>query len=162
MIRQSWHMYPLGVLFGLGFDTATEIGLLGISAAEASKGLSLWSIMVFPALFASGMSLIDTTDNVLMLGAYGWAFVKPIRKLYYNMTITLVSVFVALAVGGIEALGLVAGQFHFQGAFWDLVGKLNQNFGTLGYFIVGFFGLSWIVSIWIYRWRGYDHIKLNT
>ena len=88
MITRSWHMYPLGLLFGLGFDTATEIGVLGISAAEASKGLSLWSILVFPALFAAGMSLVDTTDNILMLGAYGWAFVKPIRKLYYNMTIT--------------------------------------------------------------------------
>ncbi len=108
MISRSWHMYPLGLLFGLGFDTATEIGLLGISAAEASKGLSLWSILVFPTLFAAGMSLIDTTDNILMLGAYGWAFVKPIRKLYYNMTITLVSAIVALAVGGIEALGLLA------------------------------------------------------
>ena len=103
-------MYPLGFLFGLGFDTATEIGLLGISAAEASKGLSLWSILVFPVLFAAGMSLIDSTDNVLMLGAYGWAFVKPIRKLYYNITITLVSVVVALAVGGIEALGIAGGR----------------------------------------------------
>jgi high-affinity nickel-transport protein len=94
------------VLFGLGFDTATEIGLLGISAAEASKGLSLWSILVFPVLFAAGMSLIDTTDNILMLGAYGWAYVKPVRKLYYNITITSVSVIVAFAVGGIEALGV--------------------------------------------------------
>ena len=139
MIRRSWHMYPLGVLFGLGFDTATEIGLLGISAAEASKGLPLWSIMVFPALFAAGMSLIDTTDNILMLGAYGWAFIKPVRKLYYNMTITFVSVVVALVVGGIEALGLLAGQFHWNGLFWDLVVRLNGNFGTLGYFIVGIF-----------------------
>src|ERR1700722_20137402 len=88
LIQSSWHMYPLGILFGLGFDTATEIGLLGISAAEASKGLSLSSILVFPVLFAAGMSLIDSTDNVLMLGAYGWAFVKPVRKLYYNITIT--------------------------------------------------------------------------
>src|SRR6266403_3880261 len=86
VISRSWHMYPLGLLFGLGFDTATEIGLLGISAAEASKGLSLWSILVFPTLFAAGMSLVDSTDNILMLGAYGWAFVKPIRKMYYNMT----------------------------------------------------------------------------
>src|ERR1700685_2729416 len=106
LIRKSWHMYPLGLLFGLGFDTATEIGLLGISAAEASRGLPLGSILVFPALFAAGMSLIDTTDNILMLGAYGWAFVKPIRKLYYNLTITSVSVVVAFACGGIEALGL--------------------------------------------------------
>src|SRR5271167_4472728 len=147
MITRSWHMYPLGILFGLGFDTATEIGVLGISAAEASKGLSFWAILVFPVLFAAGMSLIDTTDNILMLGAYGWAFVKPIRKLYYNMTITGVSVVVALVVGGIEVLGLLAEHFHLQGRFWAGVAKLNDNFGTLGYFIVGLFALSWIVSI---------------
>ena len=88
-------MYPLGLLFGLGFDTATEVGLLGISAAQASQGLSLWSILVFPALFTAGMSLMDTTDSTLMVGAFGWAFVKPVRKLYYNMTITLVSVIAA-------------------------------------------------------------------
>ena len=161
MIRRSWHMYPLGVLFGLGFDTATEIGLLGISAAEASKGLPIWSILVFPFLFAAGMSLIDTTDNILMLGAYGWAFVKPVRKLYYNMTITFVSVVVALVVGGIEALGLLAGQFHLSGAFWDLVRTLNGNFGTLGYCIVGIFALSWIVSIAIYKWRRFDELELS-
>ena len=161
MIRRSWHMYPLGVLFGLGFDTATEIGLLGISAAEASKGLSIWSIMVFPALFAAGMSLIDTTDNILMLGAYGWAFVKPIRKLYYNLTITFVSVVVALVVGGIEALGLLAGHFRLSGMFWDSVRKLNENFGTLGYFIIGLFAMSWIVSIAFYRWRRYDELDLR-
>ncbi len=161
MIRQSWHMYPLGILFGLGFDTATEIGLLGISAAEVAKGLSLWSVLVFPVLFAAGMSLIDTTDNVLMLGAYGWAFVKPIRKLYYNMTITLVSAIVAIVVGGIEALGLLAEQFHHQGTFWGLVEKLNENFGTLGYFIIGLFALSWIVSVSIYKWRRYDDLELK-
>ena len=88
LIDHSWQMYPVGVLFGLGFDTATEVGLLGISAAEASKGLPIWSIMVFPALFTAGMALIDTTDSVLMLGAYSWAFAKPLRKLYYNITIT--------------------------------------------------------------------------
>ncbi len=161
MIRRSWHMYPLGVLFGLGFDTATEIGLLGISAAEASKGLSLWSIMVFPALFAAGMSLIDTTDNILMLGAYGWAFIKPVRKLYYNMTITFVSVVVALVVGGIEALGLVASEFHWSGLFWDAVLKLNGNFGALGYFIIGVFVLSWVLSIAIYKWRRFDEMEFG-
>jgi len=159
MIRCSWHMYPLGVLFGLGFDTATEIGLLGISAAEASKGLSLWSILVFPVLFAAGMSLIDTTDNILMLGAYGWAYVKPIRKLYYNITITSVSVVVAFAVGGIEALGLWSGQLHPKGAFWDMVNTLNGNFGLLGYGIVGLFALSWIVSIAVYKWRRFDFLE---
>ena len=162
MIKRSWHMYPLGLLFGLGFDTATEIGLLGISAAEASKGLSFWAILVFPVLFAAGMSLIDTTDNILMLGAYGWAFIKPIRKLYYNMTITCVSVVVALVVGGIEALGLLAGYFHFQGRFWEGVAKLNDNFGTLGYFIVGLFAVSWIVSIAVYKWRRFDDLEVES
>ena len=96
LIGRSWHMYPLGFLFGLGFDTATEVALLGIAAAQASSGLSMWSILIFPALFTAGMTLLDTTDSVLMVRAYGWAFVKPVRKLYYNMTITFVSVVVAV------------------------------------------------------------------
>jgi nickel/cobalt transporter (NiCoT) family protein len=162
LIQSSWHMYPLGILFGLGFDTATEIGLLGISAAEASKGLSLSSILVFPVLFAAGMSLIDSTDNILMLGAYGWAFVKPIRKLYYNITITSVSVVVALAVGGIEALGLMVGRLGLTGGFWSLIGKLNDNFGLLGYGIIGLFTVSWILSIAIYKWRRFDDLQLGT
>jgi nickel/cobalt transporter (NiCoT) family protein len=161
VITRSWHMYPLGLLFGLGFDTATEIGVLGISAAEVTKGLSFWSILIFPALFAAGMSLIDTTDNILMLGAYGWAFVKPIRKLYYNITITTVSVVVAFAVGGIEALGLLADQFHLRGTFWDGVAKLNANFGALGYFIVGLFVFSWLASIAFYKWRRFDDLELG-
>ena len=161
LIQASWHMYPLGILFGLGFDTATEIGLLGISAAEASKGLSLSSILVFPVLFAAGMSLIDSTDNILMLGAYGWAFVKPIRKLYYNITITTVSVVVALAVGGIEALGLLVDRLHLSGRFWTVVGKLNDNFGLLGYGIIALFALSWILSIAIYKWRRFDDLDLG-
>jgi nickel/cobalt transporter (NiCoT) family protein len=162
MITRSWHMYPLGILFGLGFDTATEIGVLGISAAEASKALSFWAILVFPVLFAAGMSLIDTTDNILMLGAYGWAFVKPIRKLYYNMTITSVSVVVALVVGGIEALGLLAEHFHLQGRFWELVTRLNDNFGALGYLIVALFALSWIISLAVYKWRRFDQLELGS
>ncbi len=162
LITRSWHMYPLGFLFGLGFDTATEIGLLGISAAEASKGLSLWSILVFPVLFAAGMSLIDTTDNILMLGAYGWAFIKPVRKLYYNLTITFVSVLVALVVGGIEALGLLVDQFHLTGSIWIQVQKLNNNFGALGYCIVGLFALSWVVSLMIYKWQRLDEIEVES
>jgi high-affinity nickel-transport protein len=161
MIRRSWHMYPLGILFGLGFDTATEIGLIGISAAEASRGLSLWSIAVFPVLFAAGMSLIDTTDNILMLGAYGWAYIKPIRKLYYNLTITSVSVVVALIVGGIEALGLLGGQLHLQGIFWGFIDRLNSNFGVLGYCIIGIFALSWVVSIAIYKLRRFEDLELT-
>jgi high-affinity nickel-transport protein len=152
-------MYPLGFLFGLGFDTATEIGLLGISATQASQGLSMWSILAFPALFTAGMSLIDTTDGILMLGAYGWAFVKPIRKLYYNLTITLVSVLVAVLIGGIEVLGLVGDQFALQGPFWDGIGALNDSFGALGYLIIGLFVASWIVAALIYRLRGYRRLE---
>ena len=99
-------MLAIGFLFGLGFDTATEVALFGISSAQAANGMSFSSIMVFPALFTAGMSLVDTTDGVLMLGAYGWAFMKPIRKLYYNMTITAVSVIVAVLIGGLETLNL--------------------------------------------------------
>jgi high-affinity nickel-transport protein len=162
MIRRSWHMYPLGLLFGLGFDTATEIGLLGISAAEASKGLPIWSILVFPALFTAGMSLVDTTDSILMVGAYGWAFVKPIRKLYYNLTITLVSVLTALLVGGIEAFGLLQQKLRLEGAFWDLVARLNSNFGSLGYIIVGIFVATWAISAIVYRWKGLDGVEAGS
>jgi nickel/cobalt transporter (NiCoT) family protein len=160
MIRRSWHMYPLGLLFGLGFDTATEIGLLGISAAEASRGMPIWSILVFPALFTAGMSLVDTADNVLMVGAYGWAFSKPIRKLYYNLTITFVSVVVALLVGGIEALGLIAKRTGLRGSFWDAVGALNNNFGSLGYLIIAVFIVCWGVSALVYRVKRYDALEV--
>jgi high-affinity nickel-transport protein len=159
LIARSWHMYPLGFLFGLGFDTATEIGVLGIAAAEASKGLPIWSIMVFPALFTAGMSLVDTGDGVLMLGAYGWAFTKPIRKLYYNLTITFVSVLVAVLIGGIEALGLLADRLNLEGPFWLYVGALNGHFGSLGYLIIAIFVVSWLVSIAIYRLARFDRIE---
>jgi high-affinity nickel-transport protein len=156
LVTRNWHMYPLGFLFGLGFDTATEIGLLGISAAEASKGLPIWSIMVFPALFTACMTLIDTTDGILMLGAYGWAFTKPIRKLYYNLTITSVSVLVAVLVGGIEALGLVGDQLKLEGPFWSFIGALNDNFGSLGYLIIAIFIGSWLFSMAVYRLGRFD------
>ena len=159
IVRRSWHMYPLGLLFGLGFDTATEVGLLGISATTASQGLSVWSIMVFPALFTAGMTLLDTTDSVLMVGAYGWAFAKPIRKLYYNMTITLVSVAVALLVGGVEALGLVADRLKLEGGFWNGIGALNDDFGVLGLVIVGLFAVAWAVSVAVYRYKRYDEAE---
>ena len=160
IITRSWHMYPLGFLFGLGFDTSSEIALLGMSATQASQGLSVWVIMIFPLLFTAGMSLIDTTDSILMLGAYGWAFVKPIRKLYYNMTITLVSVLVAVAIGGIEVLGLLADKLQLSGSFWEAIGNLNDNFGLIGYFIIGLFIVSWLLSLAFYRWRRYDEIEL--
>ena len=126
------------------------------------RDVPFWSIMVFPALFTAGMSLVDTTDGALMLGAYGWAFVKPIRKLYYNMTITLVSVLVALLVGGIEVLGLAGDQFGLQGPFWAGVASLNSHFGAIGYLIIAVFILSWLLSAIVYRMRGYDRLELGS
>jgi nickel/cobalt transporter (NiCoT) family protein len=154
-VSQSWHLYPIGLLFALGFETASEISLFGLSA-QASNSVSSWSLLLFPALFAAGMTLVDTTDGVLMLGAYGWAYRNPMRKLFYNLTITSVSVLVALVVGGIETLGLIADQFDLHGAFWDMISGLNNNFGALGYGIVGLFVVSWGVSFLIYRFKGYD------
>jgi high-affinity nickel-transport protein len=162
LIGRSWHMAPLGFLFGLGFDTATEVALLGISATEAAKGVSVWSIMVFPALFAAGMSLIDTTDGILMLGAYDWAFVRPIRKLYYNLTITSVSVLVAVLVGGIEALGLIGGQFGLSGRFWRGVGALNDNFNSMGFAIIAIFIIAWIGSVLVYRYGGLEALEIRS
>ncbi|MEH1851661.1 MAG: HoxN/HupN/NixA family nickel/cobalt transporter [Nostoc sp.] len=162
LIDSSWKMYPLGFLFGLGFDTATEVGLLGISASQAAKGLPIWSILLFPALFTAGMSLVDTTDGILMLGAYGWAYVKPIRKLYYNMTITFVSVLVAVIIGGIEALSIIGDQLELKGWFWDFISELSDNFGTIGYLIIGIFVLSWLLSTFIYKVKKYDELEVTT
>ena len=160
LIDQSWKMYPLGVLFGLGFDTATEVGLLGLSANQASAGLPIWSILIFPALFTAGMCLVDTTNGILMLGAYSWAYVKPIRKLYYNLTITLVSVLVALLVGGIEALGIIGGKLGLEGGFWDFIEGVSENFGVVGYCIIGICLMSWAVSTIVYRLKKYDEIEI--
>jgi high-affinity nickel-transport protein len=162
LISRSWHMLPLGFLFGLGFDTATEVALLGISGTAAAKGVSIGSIMVFPALFAAGMSLIDTTDGVLMLRAYDWAFINPIRKLYYNLVITAVSVVVAVVIGGIEALGLFADQFGFTGWFWDGVGALNDNFNALGFAVIGIFVVAWAVSVIVYRYNGLGKLETRS
>jgi len=161
LVTRGWHMYPLGFLFGLGFDTSTEIALLGISASQASQGLSPWSIMVFPLLFSAGMSLVDTLDGHLMLGAYGWAYMKPIRKIYYNMTITLVSVVVAVVIGTIEALGLLSDQLALKGPLWDVIGNLNDHFGTLGYIIIGIFVASWALSVLLYRLKGFDMLEVK-
>lgn len=158
---KSWQMYPVGFLFGLGFDTATEIALLGIAAIEAGKGLPLWTIMLFPALFTAGMSLVDTADGILMLGAYGWAFVKPVRKLYYNLNITLVSVLVAVVVGALETLSVLSSRFNLQGPFWQGVATLAGNFGVLGFTILGIFVTSWVVSTAIYKLKGYDEIEVS-
>ena len=158
-IGSSRHMYPLGVLFGLGFDTATEVGILGIAALEAGKGLPVYAIMVFPLLFTAGMCLLDTTDGVLMLGAYGWAFVKPVRKLYYNLNITLVSVLVAVMVGTLEALSIIGPQLGYKGILWDAVARISDNFAWIGAAIVGLFLVSWLVSTAVYKLRRYDELE---
>ena len=159
LVDKSWKMYPVGVLFGLGFDTATEVGVLGIAALEAGKGLPIIYIMIFPALFLAGMCLLDTTDGILMLGAYGWAFVKPVRKLYYNLNITLVSVLAALVVGTIEVFSIISMEFGLSGGIWDALG--NLNFGILGVGIIGLFVASWLVSTLIYKVKGYDNIEVR-
>ncbi|WP_267550672.1 HoxN/HupN/NixA family nickel/cobalt transporter [Rhizobium rhizogenes] len=161
VVTRSWHMYPIGFLFGLGFDTATEIGLLGISAAQAAQGMSFWTILIFPALFTAGMSLMDTLDSTLMTGAYGWAFVKPIRKLWYNLTITAASVVVAIFIGGIEALGLISDKLGLEGGFWRFIGELNDNLANFGFAVVGIFLLSWLISTVLYKARGYDNLQIN-
>jgi high-affinity nickel-transport protein len=161
LMRHSWQMFPLGFLFGLGFETATEVMLLGMSADQASQGVSLASILLFPAMFAAGMTLVDTTDGALMMGAYGWAFIKPVRKLYYNIIVTLTSAAVAFLVGGVEALGLLNEHFGFTGWFWDFVASLNSHFGMLGYAVIGLFALCWVVSVVVYRLRRFDEIELR-
>jgi high-affinity nickel-transport protein len=153
LVTKSWHLYPVGVLFGLGFDTATEIGLLAIAAAEAGKGLPMYSILVFPALFTAGMTLVDSTDNVLMVHAYGWAMDDPRRKLYYNASITFVSALVAIVIGGVEALGLIADKLGASGGAWTLIAGLNERFGELGYGIIAAFIACWIGSVLFHRWR---------
>jgi nickel/cobalt transporter (NiCoT) family protein len=160
LITRSWHMFPLGFLFGLGFDTATEVSLLGLAASESAKGLSLWSVLVFPALFAAGMSLIDTTDGVLMLGAYDWAFVKPIRKLYYNLVITFVSAVVAVVIGGIEVLGLAGDRLGLGGRFWHGAAALAGNLNVIGFVVIGVFIATWIGSVLIYRYKRFDEVEL--
>ncbi|MGX4769704.1 HoxN/HupN/NixA family nickel/cobalt transporter [Bradyrhizobium guangdongense] len=151
LVTKPWHMFPLGLLFGLGFDTATEIGLLSISASEAARGASLADILVFPALFASGMALVDTTDSALMVSAYRWAFVDPLRKLWYNLTITGASVAVALFIGGVEALGLISDRFGLDGGVWALVGVLNESLANIGFAVIALFVIAWMVSRLFYR-----------
>ncbi|MBR1131865.1 HoxN/HupN/NixA family nickel/cobalt transporter [Bradyrhizobium iriomotense] len=151
MVAKSWHMYPLGFLFGLGFDTATEIGLLGISATEAARGLSLSHVLVFPALFAAGMALVDTADSALMVSAYRWALVDPMRKLWYNLTITGASIAVALFIGGVEALGLIGERFGLPGGLWTLVDHLNDSLASFGFAVIALFAVAWLVSFLLYR-----------
>ena len=148
-IDTPWKMYPIGVLFGLGFDTATEIALLVLAGSAVVGGLPFYAVLSLPLLFAAGMSLFDTLDGCFMNFAYDWAFAKPIRKVYYNLTMTGLSVFVAFFVGTIEIVGLVAQEANLHGGFWDFMQAFNIN--TAGFVIVGLFALTWIVALVVWR-----------
>jgi high-affinity nickel-transport protein len=155
-VSRSRHMYPLGFLFGLGFDTATEIGLLALAATQAAQGMSAWQVLVFPALFTAGMALVDTADSVLMVGVYGWAGVHPLRKLWYNVTVTAAAVAVALLIGGMETLGLVADRFELTGGVWSVVVGMNDQQTALGIAVIAIFAASWAISAIVLRWKRYD------
>ena len=159
-IDESWKMYPLGVLFGLGFDTATEIGLLALAAGVATHHVPFLAIISLPLIFAAGMSLMDTIDGAFMSHAYGWAFSNPLRKIYYNVTVTSLSVAVALVIGGIELLQVLAAKLSLTGGFWTLLD--NLDFGHIGYVVVGLFVATWAFSLILWktrrleeRWRSY-------
>jgi high-affinity nickel-transport protein len=156
LIRRSWHIYPVGFLFGLGFDTATEIGLLGLSVTQVSHGVAPWRIMMLPALFTAGMALVDSADCILMVGAYGWAFFDPARKLLYNLVMTAVSVGVALLIGGVETIGLLTEHGALRGGVWQAIDGLNDRFGSLGLAAMGVFALCWVFSALILRYRRRD------
>jgi nickel/cobalt transporter (NiCoT) family protein len=151
-VNSSWQMYPLGILFGLGFDTATEVALLFLAAGAAGAGLPFYAILCLPILFAAGMSLLDTIDGSFMNFAYGWAFSKPVRKIFYNITITALSVFVAFVIGSIEIFSLIAEKLGLTGGAWDWLAALDLN--TIGFVIVGVFVLTWMVALAI--WHFFD------
>ena len=150
-IDASWKMYPLGILFGLGFDTATEIGLLAIAAGVATHNVPFLAIISLPLIFAAGMSLMDTADGAFMSQAYGWAFSNPIRKVYYNITVTSLSVAVALIIGTIELLQVLAARFSLEGGFWAVLD--NLDFGNIGYVVVALFVLTWAFSVILWKTR---------
>jgi nickel/cobalt transporter (NiCoT) family protein len=150
-ITSSWQMYPLGLLFGLGFDTATEVGLLALAAGVATHHVPVFAVLSLPLLFAAGMSLMDTADGAFMSQAYGWAFSNPIRKVYYNITVTSLSVTVALLIGTVELLQVAAAKLSLDSGFWAFLG--NLDFSKLGYGIVGLFVLTWAASFAIWKLR---------
>ncbi len=159
-IDASWKMYPLGILFGLGFDTATEIGLLVLAGSSVIAGLPWWAIISLPLFFAGGMSLLDTIDGSFMNFAYGWAFSKPVRKVYYNIIITGLSVAVALFVGGLEILQVIANQLKLNGGFWDYCKAFNLN--SAGYFIVGAFVVVWSAALLLWKYGKIEERWHNT
>ncbi|CAL75558.1 Hydrogenase nickel incorporation protein hupN [Bradyrhizobium sp. ORS 278] len=161
VISRAWQMYPLGFLFGLGFDTASEIGLLSLSATEAARGASLAHVLVFPALFAAAMATVDTADSMLMVGAYRWALTDPARKRRYNLVITGASVAIALVIGGVEAVTLLAPRLGLTGGWNDVVAALGDDLGYLGIIAIGLFGLTWAGAVLISRCRGTSHASVE-
>ena len=151
LVRRSHQMYGVGVLFGLGFDTATEVGLLAITAGAATGHVPPVAIIALPTLFAAGMSMMDTADGVFMSKAYGWAFASPARKVYYNLTVTGLSVVVALLIGTIELAQVLSTKLGWHGGFWGWLHHLD--FSALGYVIVGLFAVTWAIAFAIWRWR---------
>jgi nickel/cobalt transporter (NiCoT) family protein len=149
-ITKEWQMYPVGVVFGMGFDTATEVALLATTALLASQSLPWYAIMCLPVLFTAGMCLMDTVDGVFMNGAYGWAFFNPVRKVYYNLAITGLSVAICFVIGTIEVLGLLPMELHLHGGFWDTMANFNIN--TAGFIIVGMFVVTWVGALTIWRY----------
>lgn len=160
LIQDSWMMYPIGFLFGLGFDTATEVGVLVLSVSAAHTGVPFIYTLALPLLFTAGMSLADTTDGVLMLGAYGWAFVKPVRKLYYNLNITLISVLVAVVIGSIEVIQVASQEFSLHGPVWDFI-NTNLDINTIGFYVVGILVAGWLISMLVYRVKRYEDLDVQ-
>jgi high-affinity nickel-transport protein len=159
IVNRPWQIYPIGVLFGLGFDTATEIALIAISVGiGVSSSVPIWMILVLPFMFTCGMVLIDTTDGVTMRAAYGWAFLNPIRKIYYNLTVTVISVLVALAIGTVELLQVLSSELNLTGPFWS--GLDGLDFETVGFVIILIFVVSWGVSVLVWKYRRFDELHL--
>jgi high-affinity nickel-transport protein len=153
-ITRPGQMYPVGVLFGLGFDTATEVALLVLASAGAAGGLPWYAILSLPILFAAGMCLFDTIDGTFMNFAYGWAFSQPVRKVYYNITITVLSIVIAIFIGGLEVLQVFSGQLNLSGGLWDYANNFNIN--QAGFVIVGLFVATWIIALLVWRIAGIE------
>ena len=158
VINKPWHIYPVGVLFGLGFDTASEVALIAISVGiGVSTSIPLYYILILPLLFTCGMVTIDTADGVAMRVAYGWAFLNPVRKIYYNLTVTVISVLVAWAIGTIELLQVLSTELNLSGIFWSWLNTIN--FEMIGFGIIGIFIMSWLVSFGYWRVKKYDKLE---
>ncbi len=161
IVMKPWQIYPIGVLFGLGFDTASEIALIAISVGVGvSSGIPIWYVLILPLMFTCGMVLVDTTDGVTMIMAYGWAFLNPIRKIYYNLTVTIISVLVAFVIGGMELLNVLATELGLHGPIWSSLSVLD--FETLGFGIIGIFAVTWAASVAYWKYKDFDRLYLKS